>query len=152
MEQLQKDIKNNLVLELHVPSFQKAKEFYSLFGFKETMHDPTSGGGSNLGYLVLTRTDKIGNTMINFYGDKEEVSNHSHFNQFPKTTPRGYEVEITIPVSEVEKLWELVKGEIPKEQISQELTKKRWGKSDFRVIDPFGFYLRFTELFDWGQS
>ena len=152
MEQLPKVIKNNLVLELHVPNFQRAKEFYSLFGFQEVMYDPTSGGGSNLGYLVLTRKDQIGDTMINFYGDKEEVSNHSHFNQFPKTTPRGYEVEITIPVSEVGKLWEMVKGNIPNEQISQELTKKRWGKSDFRVVDPFGFYLRFTELFDWGQS
>lgn len=26
---------------------------------------------------------------------------------------------------------------------------KRWGKKDFRVIDPFGFYVRFTELVDW---
>jgi len=22
---------------------------------------------------------------------------------------------------------------------------------DFRMVDPFGFYLRFTELIDWGQ-
>ncbi|MFA5925783.1 MAG: hypothetical protein WC831_02520 [Parcubacteria group bacterium] len=23
---------------------------------------------------------------------------------------------------------------------------------DFRMVDPFGFYLRFTELIDWGQK
>lgn len=23
---------------------------------------------------------------------------------------------------------------------------------DFRMVDPFGFYLRFTELIDWGQE
>ena len=26
---------NNLVLELHVPSFQPARDFYSIFGFTE---------------------------------------------------------------------------------------------------------------------
>ena len=23
---------------------------------------------------------------------------------------------------------------------------------DFRMVDPFGFYIRFTELIDWGQE
>lgn len=26
-----------------------------------------------------------------------------------------------------------------------------WGKKDFRLSDPFGFYLRFTEPIDWSQ-
>lgn len=134
-----KEIKNNLALELHVPDFSKAKEFYFLFGFKELLHDPTSGGGSDMGYLVLLRKDDIGNTTINFYGDKEEVSQHSHFRDFPKDTPRGYGVEITIPVSDVDALWENVKGKLSAEQVSQELTIKRWGKKDFRVIDPLVF-------------
>lgn len=145
------EIRNNLVVELHVSDFSKVRDFYSLFQFEELSYDPTSGGGSDMGYLVLIRKDKLGDTTINFYGDKEEVSQHAHFRDFPKSTPRGYEVEITIPVSDVESLWEGAKSKLPVEQIAQELTTKRWGKKDFRVIDPFGFYIRFTELVDWGQ-
>lgn len=89
--------------------------------------------------------------MINFYGDKEKVSQHAHFKDFPIDTPRGYAVEITVPVSDVEGLWDAVKDKLTTEQIDQPLTLKRWNKKDFRVIDPFGFYIRFTELVDWGQ-
>lgn len=145
------NINNNLVLELHVPDFEPVKRFYSLFGFEEILNDPTSGGGSDLGYMVLERKDPMGPTMINFYGNKDKVSKHSRFNEFPVDTPKGYAVEITVPVSDVEELWENVKDEINKTQVAQELVLKRWGKKDFRVVDPFGFYVRFTELVDWGQ-
>lgn len=144
-------VTNNLVLELHIPAFQPTKDFYSMFGFTEFRYDPQSGGNSDLGYLVLARNDEIGETHLNFYGDKEKVSQHSHFRDFPTNTRRGYAVEITIPVSDVEKLWEEVKGKLKPEQIAQPLTLKRWNEKDFRVIDPFGFYVRFTELVDWGQ-
>ncbi len=150
-EKTPREIRNNLVLELHVPDFSKARTFYFLFGFEELSYDTTSGGGSALGYLVLKREDAIGKTVINFYGDKSDVAKHAHFNQFPEETPRGYGVEITIPVGDVDSLWKQVKDQLTKEQISQELTLKRWGKKDFRVVDPFGFYIRFTELVDWGQ-
>ena len=142
---------NNLVLELHIPDFETARKFYALFNFKEIGYDPTSGGGSDLGYMVLKREDTIGNTSINFYGDKDKVSQHKYFADFPINTPRGYEVEITIPVSDVKGLWEEVKDKLTEKQITQPLTLKRWNKWDFRVADPFGFYVRFTELMDWGQ-
>lgn len=144
-------IRNNLVLELHVPDFEKVRSFYTKLGFRELTYDPTSGGGSDLGYLVMKREDAIGSSMINFYGDKSKVAKHAHFSQFPETTPRGYAVEITITVDDVEKFWDEVKDELPKEQVAQELELKRWGKKDFRIVDPFGFYLRFTELVNWGQ-
>jgi len=79
------------------------------------------------------------------------VSQHSHFRDFPADTPRGYAVEITIPVSDVEGLWKSVKNKLRPKQIAQPLTLKRWGKKDFRVIDLHGFYVRFTELVDWKQ-
>ena len=142
-------VTNNLVLELHIPDFAKARKFYALFGFTQIKYDPTSGGGSDLGYMILKREDALGETHLNFYGDKEKVSQHSHFKDFPVTTPRGYAVEITIPVSDVEDLWATVKDKLPPAQIAQPLALKRWGKQDFRVIDPFGFYVRFTELVDW---
>lgn len=148
-----KAISNNLVLELHVPDFSLVRLFYGMFGFEEMMYDPTSGGGSDLGYLILKREDQLGKTTIHFYGDKPKVAEHSYFNRFTPNTPRGYEVEITIVISDVEGLWEKVKDKLKKEQIAQELIIKRWGSKDFRVVDPFGFYLRFTEPVDrWGYK
>lgn len=46
-------ISNSLVLELHVPDFDTARNFYAMFGFSQIMYDPASGGGSDLGYMVL---------------------------------------------------------------------------------------------------
>ncbi|MDB5182383.1 MAG: hypothetical protein JWO47_167 [Candidatus Saccharibacteria bacterium] len=134
-----------------MPDFGPVREFYGMFGFEEISYDPSSGGGSDLGYLVMLRKDSIGNTMLNFYGDKDKVAQHAHFKDFPADTPRGYAVEITVPVSDVAELWEKVGSELPKSTISQPLTLKRWGKQDFRLVDPFGFYIRFTEPVDWGQ-
>ena len=142
-------VTNNLVIELHIPDFQKARDFYNIFGFEQLRYDPTSGGGSDLGYMILKRTDALGETHLNFYGDKEKVSQHAFFKDFPANTRRGYEVEITIPVSDVEGLWNAVKNTLKPEQIAQPLTLKRWNKKDFRIVDPFGFYIRFTELVDW---
>ncbi|MCL2037706.1 hypothetical protein FWG95_01730 [Candidatus Saccharibacteria bacterium] len=147
----EKLIKNNLVLELHVPSFAPVREFYGKFGFCELDYDPTSGGGSDMGYLTISRTDKFGMTMLNFYGDKDKVAKHGHFGDFPPDTPRGYAVEITVPVFAIDELWQKIKDD-KEVKISQDLVTKRWGKRDFRVVDPFGFYVRFTELVDWGQK
>ncbi|MFA5886813.1 MAG: hypothetical protein WC863_03470 [Patescibacteria group bacterium] len=144
-------VTNNLVIELHIPNFQLARDFYGMFGFTEFRYDPESGGNSDLGYLVLVRNDEIGGTHLNFYGDKDKVSQHSHFKDFSSDTPRGYGVEITVPVSDVKGLWDKIKDKLTAKQIAQPLTLKRWNKWDFRVIDPFGFYIRFTELVDWGQ-
>ncbi len=144
-----KQLLNNLVIELHIPDFEKAKKFYSLFEFEQLSYDPPIRGG--LGYLVLKREDRAGRTLINFYGGKNNVSQHSYFAEFPADTPRGYAVEVVIPVSDVETLWNSVKDKLANEQVAQPLKRKRWSQKDFRVIDPFGFYIRFTELVDWGQ-
>jgi uncharacterized glyoxalase superfamily protein PhnB len=139
-------VKNNLILEFHVPSFAPEREFYEKFGFKQINYDPISGGGtSDLGYFEIKREDSLGRTQLNFYGDKDSVAKHARFNEFPPDTPRGYAVEVTIPVDDVEDLWERVGTQLPEKQISQPLEIKRWGKRDFRVVDPFGFYIRFTE-------
>jgi hypothetical protein len=143
-------ISNNLVLELHVPSFRSERDFFALFGFSQLKYDAASGDGkSGLGYMILKRKDALGETHLNFYGDKEAVSQHSYFKAFPADTPRAYGVEITIPVSDVEGLWGTTKDKLTLSQIAQPLTLKRWGKKDFRVVDPSGFYVRFTELVDW---
>lgn len=140
-----KRIQNNLVLELHVPDFSKVKSFYSGLGFKVISEDQID---EEPGYLVMKRKDTVGEIMINFYGGDERVYNHDFFKDVSKNTKRGYGVEITIPVSDIENYYSKVLPCV-KENLVQKLTLKRWGKKDFRIVDPFGFYLRFTELVDW---
>ena len=54
-----KKISNNLVLELHIPDFEKAKKFYTIFGFKQALC-LTSEGSNRLEYMTLKREDAIG--------------------------------------------------------------------------------------------
>jgi len=144
-------INNNLVLELHVPDFNRVKEFYSHLGFTETIfeHIPAEQPG----YLVLKRRSELGDTILNFYGGDDRVYNQSFFKQFPKETRRGYATEITIPVSDIGLEYKKIKSILPN-SIVRELTELRdidvvW--KDFRIVDPFGYYIRITEIIDWGQ-
>ena len=128
---------NDLIIELHVPDFDKAIEFYSKLGFEVIYKEPL---GEKLGYIVIRK----GETLLNFYGGDERIANHSFFKRFPKGTASGYGVEITIPIENIDEYYNKVYP-LVKDSIVQELQLKPWGKKDFRVIDPFGFYVRFTE-------
>lgn len=145
-------IKNNLIIELHVPDLNVAKDFYSKLGFTVGLDDKLND--QELGYMTMIREDKLGLTMLNFYGGDERVYGQSYFKQFPKDTKRGYAIEVTIPTGNIEQLYELASVNL-KENIARELKELNdhehvW--KDFRMVDPFGFYLRFTELIDWGQK
>ena|SRR5205085_8757240 len=145
-------IKNNLVIELHVPDLNTVKNFYLKLGFEVKVDDAINE--TDLGYVTMLRKDNIGNTLINFYGGDDRVYNQSYFKNFPKDTKRGYAAEITIPVSDIDALYESVttnlKNHIVRELVMSEDHDYKW--KDFRMEDPFGFYLRFTELLDWGQE
>ena len=57
-------------------------------------------------------------------------------------------------VKNIDKIYQLAKNNLNK-YIERDLEEKEdhdhtW--KDFRMEDPFGFYLRFTELLDWGQK
>lgn len=145
-----KNIINNLVIELHVADFNKVKEFYSFLDF-ETAHENIPA--EQPGYLVLKRKSDIGDTLLNFYGGDDRVYNQSFFKKFSKETPRGYATEITIPLSNINLEYEKIKNIAPF-AIVRELKEcadvgMKW--KDFRMIDPFGYYIRVTELIDWGQ-
>ena len=147
-----KPIINNLIIELHIPDLNVAKDFYSKLGFEITMDDTPNE--KELGYLTMTRTDKLGNTMLNFYGGDERVYNQSYFKQFPRDMKRGYATEVTICTANIEELYQKVYSQL-KQYVVRELKELEdhghtW--KDFRMTDPFGFYLRFTELIDWGQK
>jgi predicted lactoylglutathione lyase len=144
-------IENNLVIELHVPDLNIVKDFYFKLGFMVSMEDKPNE--KELGYLTMIRQDEMGKTMLNFYGGDERVYNQSYFKQFSRDTKRGYATEITIVVQDIEKLYDSISTQL-KENIVREIKtlkdhEHEW--KDFRMVDPFGFYLRFTELIDWGQ-
>lgn len=145
-------IRNNLIIELHIPDLEIAKDFYSKLGFMVSMDDRPNE--KNLGYLTMIREDGAGRTMLNFYGGDERVYEQSFFKQFPKSTKRGYATEVTIVASDIEGLYKIVSKNLP-DNIARELKELEdhghiW--RDFRLVDPFGFYLRFTELINWGQK
>jgi uncharacterized glyoxalase superfamily protein PhnB len=124
----------DVYIELHVPDFKRAIEFYSRLGFKLLWRTED--------YLVMKRKRSV----LNFYGGNPKVYSHSYFGRFKKTTKCGYGVEIIIPVDRVERFYNRVRKFA---RIVQPLQLKKWGHRDFRIIDPFGFYLRITERYEW---
>ncbi len=132
---MKEDTTNHLQLELHVPDFNAALDFYGKLGFKKAWHRNEGNAGD---YLVMEREG----TILNFWPGNEKVWEQSYFKQFPKDTKRGYGVEIVIPVDDIEAYYEKVKQFA---NISSELQLRPWGIRDFRIEDPFGFYLRLTE-------
>lgn len=147
-----KNIHNNLLIELHVPDLNRAKVFYEKLGFEIVMNDEPND--IELGYITMVRKDMLGNTMIGFYGGDNRVYDQSYFKQFPRDTKRGYAIEVTVPVSDIDVFYNKVFPEL-KEYVVREIREKKdhdhvW--KDFRMTDPFGFYIRFTELLDWGQG
>jgi len=124
----------DVYIELHVPDFKRAIEFYSRLGFKLLWRTED--------YLVMKRKRSV----INFFGGSQKVYSHSYFGQFKKTTKCGFGVEIIIPVDQIERFYKSVKKFA---KIVQPLQLKKWGRRDFRIVDPFGFYLRITERYEW---
>src|SRR2546430_10115111 len=124
----------DVYIELHVPDFKRTVEFYSRLGFKRLWRTED--------YLVM----KGKRSVLNFYGGSEKVYRHSYFGRFNKNTKRGYGVEIIIPVDGIERVYKRLRKFT---KVVQPLELKKWGRRDFRILDPFGFYLRITERYEW---
>jgi len=120
-------------VELHVPDFAPVKDFYGRLGFVTAREERGEDG-----YLVLRR----GLNVIAFWPGSPAVVEHPYFARFGSATPRGYGVEIVIEVADVAALYESARGFA---EIVAPLERRPWGARDFRVADPFGFYLRITE-------
>lgn len=126
---------NTSLVELHVPDFKVVKHFYGELGYQVRWEEPAKG---TEGYLVL----QLEGNILAFWPGTESVYGHAFFKQFPKETPRGYGVEI---VTFVTNLDELYKRANKLESVVEELQTRPWGLKDFRIKDPHGYYLRFTE-------
>jgi lactoylglutathione lyase len=129
---------NHLQIELHVPDFDVVLDFYGKLGFKKVWHRSED---NNADYLVMERDG----TILNFWPGNENVYDQSYFKQFPKDTKRGYGVELVITVNDVQQFHEKIKDFA---KIVNPLVKRPWGLWDFRIEDPFGYYLRITEKHD----
>jgi lactoylglutathione lyase len=129
---------NGIYLELHVPDFAPAKEFYQKLGFSIVWERKPDG---HKGYVVM----KHDGSILCFWAGNEEVYTQSYFKQFPNDTPRGYGVEIVYTVPNIEEYFEKVKTFAT---VSQSLEVRPWGLRDFRIIDPFGYYIRVSEEHD----
>ncbi len=128
---------SGIFLELHVPDFDIARSFYEKLGFSFCWEEKENGG-----YLVMQK----GKNLLNFYGGSEDVFQHSYFQQFPDNTQRGYGVEMILLVGDIEKYYEEVSEKI--DTIATPLKLRPWGKKDFRLCDPFGYYWRISEAYD----
>lgn len=126
---------NSVQIELHVPSFDKVKDFYGKLGFEIVWEREPE---EKKGYLVIKKDDNI----LCFWAGNEFVFEQEYFSQFPKDTKRGYGIEIVIMVERIEDFYNDVRKFA---KVVEEIQLKPWGLKDFRIEDPFGFYLRFTE-------
>lgn len=129
-----KPAQNNVLLELHVPDCEKVKEYYGKLGFEVVWERRPEGFK---GYLIL----KMGNNILCFWAGNEHVYEQTYFKKFSKKTKRGYGVEIVIMVDDVKKYYSKVKGFA---NVIAKLVLQPWGLEDFRVENPFGYYLRIT--------
>ena len=131
-----KPAQNNVLLELHVPDFEKVKDYYGKLGFEVAWERQPEG---HKGYLIL----KMGDNVLCFWAGNEHVYEQTYFKRFPNNTKRGYGVEIVIMVKDIEAYYEKVKDSA---NVVEELETKPWGLKDFRTEDPFGYYLRITSF------
>ena len=126
---------NDVTIELHVPDFEITKKFYKKLGFDVIWERKPE---ADKGYLVMKRD----NSIICFYCGNSKVFDHSYFKRFSKTTKKGYAFEIVIVVDDIDETYKKCKKFA---NIVENMKIKPWGLKDFRLEDPFGFYLRITE-------
>jgi len=133
-----KPAQNNVLLELHVPDFNKVKEYYGKLGFEVAWERKPEGFK---GYMILKLEDNI----LCFWAGNEHVYEQTYFKRFQKDTKRGYGVEIVIMVENIDEYYLKVKDYA---NVVEELVLQPWGLKDFRTEDPYGYYLRFTSRHD----
>jgi dihydroneopterin aldolase len=120
-------------VELHVPDFAPVRTFYGRLGFSVVRDEPGPDG-----YLVL----RHGQNAIAFWPGSDAVRSHHFFSRHPADTPRGHGVEVIVTTSELDAMYERAKD---LDAVVEPIRTRKWGARDFRIADPFGYYLRITE-------
>jgi dihydroneopterin aldolase len=125
-------------VELHVPAFGPVREFYGRLGFAIAREEIADDGA---GYLVMRR----GPNVLRFWPGNHAIDRHEYFGRFPSSTKRGYGVEVVIVVEDLDAVYAEAQSFA---RIVSPLRERPWGIRDFRLEDPFGYYVRVTELHD----
>ncbi len=119
-------------------AYRPVKQFYSALGFRVVREDVAEGKAA---YLVMERQGAI----LCFWPGNNAVHDHPYFQTFPPDTPPGYRVEIVIAVKDLDALYLRAQQ---MEAVDTAIKEKPWGVRDFRIIDPNGIYIRFSEPHD----
>jgi lactoylglutathione lyase len=121
----------SLRLELFVSDLEKSGDFYTkVLGFERLKEDAD--------YLPV----RSGSVLIGL-SPAATLKNKHYFNPELQKDRRGLGTEIVLEVDDVRAFFEKVKASGYK-KISSPLSKKSWGATDFRIVDPDGYYLRIT--------
>jgi uncharacterized glyoxalase superfamily protein PhnB len=86
-----------------------------------------------------------GADVLRFWSDDLSGSQRGPFAHYPSTTPRGYGVEIVLTFDDIEQAFERASAI---GAVVEPIRERHWGLRDFRLIDPYGFYVRCTEPHD----
>jgi lactoylglutathione lyase len=132
------DFATTTSIELHVSDLETVKEFYTKLHFSIIREEPLNNG---LGYLVMG----LEKNVLCFWGGSAAVYDHRYFSQYARNTQRGYGVEVVLQVRDIARYYESI---LPVISPVQELQERPWGATDFRVVDPFGYYLRISSVHD----
>ncbi|MFS0560588.1 VOC family protein [Terribacillus sp. 179-K 1B1 HS] len=73
----------------------------------------------------------------------ETVLNDDHYFAAMAESKKGKGVELILPVVDVEMVYNKFNSLYPN-HIESEIRARPWGKLDFRVVDPDGYYVRVT--------
>ncbi|REK53802.1 MAG: lactoylglutathione lyase [Geobacillus sp.] len=119
----------NIRLELFVKDLQRSVDFY-----KNVIRlDLSSQNESS----AMFKTENL-----NLLLTKEDVISSNHYFSEIKTSRKGMGVEIILVVPDVQSYYQRIcEMQI---EVESELKQQEWGMTDFRLIDPDGYYLRIT--------
>ncbi|WP_340082532.1 hypothetical protein [Terribacillus sp. FSL K6-0262] len=118
-------------IELFVHKLSASVVFYRcLLGKGCTAHDEKS---------ALFKAEGSGSLLLT----DEAVLHADHYFASMAESRKGKGVELILPVDDVEMVYNKFKNIYP-DHIESKIIARPWGKLDFRVIDPDGYYVRVT--------
>jgi catechol 2,3-dioxygenase-like lactoylglutathione lyase family enzyme len=120
-----------LKIELFVKSSRKSAQFYQDFLDFEIVKDENNGV-----YIVM----KLGNVKLAL-NTISSLSESHYFKPEIEKQRLGLGVEIVFEVDDIKTVYKKIKVDYP---IENPLKLQSWGKTDFRIKDPDGYYLRIT--------
>jgi lactoylglutathione lyase len=122
----------SLRLELFVSDVEKSADFYTcVLGFERL------DGESD--YVPV----RSGSVIIGL-GPAAGLPKFHPFNPELQTSRRGLGAELVLEVDDVKSYYEKVKASGYKGKLTP-LRTQSWGLTDFRIVDPDGYYLRVTD-------